>query len=154
MYALINLIPKSMANTSLRRVGKSVVVYLPKIASTAIAYGAILTWDGSGAVTNATSSSAKIVGFSRKKVASTDSDYAQNTLIPVELPLEDAEFELDVSTGSLTAAMVGSSYDLTDSAGVSISANTYKVVTCTKYLSATKGYFKINGAYQYAHPAN
>jgi hypothetical protein len=145
-----------MANTSIRRKGNSLMEYFPKVASTAIAYGAILAFDGSGAVTNAASSTAKIVGFSRRKVtsAAVDADYALNSLIGVDVPKEDAVYELDVTTGTLTAAMVGLSYDLTDSGGVSVSANTYKVVTCVGYISGTKGLFKINGAYQYAHPAN
>ncbi len=115
-----------------------------KVASTAISTGALLATDGSGAVTPATSSTNFIVGMSTRTVVSTDSDYAANTEIPVIMPNDNAIYQLDVTTGTLTAAAVGLAFDLTNSLGVDVTGTTKKVVTCVGFISATVGLFKLN----------
>lgn len=131
--------------------GATKVDYLQKAASTAIAINAVLTFDGSGGVIHAVSTSTRIAGVSLKAVVSTDSDYALQTRIPVVIPTPESVFEMDVTTGTLTAAMVGNQYDLDSHLGINVNATSHKQVTIVAFLSATKALVKFNGAYEYAN---
>ncbi len=126
--------------------GKTKTIWFPKAASTAFADGAFVTFDGSGNVTPATSTSAKLVGVCRKAVASTDSDYASTTLIPIEVPVE-RYVEWDALTASAVAADVGAAVDLTDSVTVNRGATSHHVVTITGIISATHVRVVINALY-------
>jgi len=134
--------------------GKSLTEYWPKTASVTITIsGTLLAPDGSGAATVATASALRLLGSSLVSVASTDADFASNTRIPVEVPLDDCEFEADV-TGTLTTAMIGELRGLTASGTVVDATNTTNdQVTITKFISATKCHCKLNEAYQYADGA-
>jgi RNase P/RNase MRP subunit p29 len=114
-----------------------------RLASVAMTNGALLAADGSGAVTVATSTTNNIVGVSTRVVAATDADYAASTEVGVIMPNDNAVFQMDV-TGTLTAAMVGNAYDLSDAYTVNVGATAKKVVTCVGFISATQGLFKIN----------
>lgn len=120
------------------------VEWIPKKASTAFDPGDLLYADGSGAVQPADSTSGMHIGICMKKVASTDSDYASTTSIPVLVPHDDAEFDVTVGTGTLTTAMVGNQYDLTDETSIDVSAQSKNVVTITKFISSSKARVKIN----------
>ena len=122
------------------------IEWYPKIASTAIAIGDLLYADGSGAVQPADATSGDHIGICLKVIAATDDDYASTTSIPVLVPNDStAEFEVDVDTGTaLTTAMVGSRYDLTDANSLNVGNTSKKVVTITKFISATKAWVKIN----------
>ena len=125
--------------------GDAKVMWFPKKASVAIAVGDLLYADGSGAVQSADSTSGEHIGVCMKTIAATDADYASTTSIPVLVPYDDSEFEVDVDTGTaLTTAMVGSQYDLTDANSLNVGAQSKKVVTITKFISATKALVKIN----------
>jgi len=127
--------------------GDAKVMWFPKVASTAIAVGDLLYADGSGAVQPADSTSGDHIGVCMKTIAATDSDYASTTMIPVLVPYDDTEFEVDVDTGTaLTTAMVGNRYDLTDANSLNVGGTSKKVVTITKFISATKALVKINAA--------
>ena len=122
----------------LKNTGKTKTVYFPKAASTAITMGQSSAFDGSGNVTPVTSSTTLFAGVVQKTAASTDSDYASNTLIPVEVPVEKyVEFIAD-TTGA-TAANVGIQYDLTDANTVNLGATSQKVVTVTRYHFGNQG---------------
>lgn len=127
--------------------GSAKVEYYPKTASTAIANGAILS-TSSGQAIPGTSSTASHIGISLKKVSSTDADYASTTMIPVLVPSQDAIFEAD-ATG-LQAALVDTTMDLTDSLTVNGAASSHDAVLLVKYISPTKGWFKINSTKGYA----
>jgi len=143
-----------MANNTLQVTGRETIKWLPKTASVAIAYGAILAFDGSGGLTNASSSSKLFAGIARRVVASTDSDYASATLMPFVELKGDEEYEMDVYSGTaLTAAMVGNSYDLYDSSLLNVGGTTHKVVTVTGFISATRARVKFNGAYVFLNAA-
>lgn len=116
--------------------------WFPKTASIAISVGSLMYPDGSGAIQLADSTSGEHVGISMKKVTATDSDYASNTKIPVDMVGPDDIFEADV-TGTLTTAMVGTYLDLSDDLTVNAGATSKKVVLCVGFISATKGLFKI-----------
>lgn len=121
-------------------------MYFPKKASTAIAVGAAVIFDGSGYVTIATSTSAKLLGVSRKVIASTDTDYASTTLIPIEVPIENYVTWL-ADTASAVAADIGAAVDLTDSVTVNRGATSHHVVTITGVQSATKVFVVLNALY-------
>ena len=130
-----------------------------KLASTAIAVAAALSFKGaSGYVSQALVASVRIAGVSLGKVASTDDDFASNTIIPVIIPGEEDVFEATVS-GTATQANVGRQYDLTQTAGgtaqaVDLSGTTYKVVTVVGFISSSKVLVKFNGNYVFANKAN
>lgn len=117
--------------------------WYPKAASTVISVGSLMYPNGSGAIIPADSTSGNHLGVSMKKVAATDADYASTTKIPVDVVGEDDVFEALV-TGTLTAAMVGNFYDLSDDLTVNVGATSKKVVLCVGFISATLGLFKIN----------
>lgn len=128
---------------SFRRIsGKQRVEWWPKKASTAFTLGALVYPDGAGAIQPADSTSGEHIGVILKTVASTDSDYASTTKVPVDVCGEDDVFEADV-TGTLTAAMVGTYLDLSTSLVVNAAATSKNVVLCVGYISASKGLFKI-----------
>ena len=128
------------------RRGNFHIEWYPKKASTTFALWDLVYADGSGAVQPADATSGDHIGVCLKTIAATDSDYASNTLIPVLVPSDSrAEFEVDVDTGTaLTTAMVGSRYDLTDANSLNVGGTSKKVVTITKFVSATKAWVKIN----------
>jgi hypothetical protein len=129
----------------IRLTGKPNIEWYAKTVSTAISNGALVYAGGSGGLIPADSTSGDHVGIAMKDVASTDADYASATKIPVDVPREGDEFIVDVSTGTaLTAAMVGNRYDLTDSLNINVGATSKKVVTITRFISATKAVVKIN----------
>lgn len=124
--------------------GKARMEWYPKKASTAFAVGDLVYADGSGAIQPADSTSGMHIGVIQKKVAATDSDYASTTLVPVLVPMDDTEWLVDVGTGTASAALVGTQFDLKDENEVDVSATSKNVVTCTKFISASKVVVKIN----------
>lgn len=130
----------------LQKTGGYKIEYFPKTASTALSNGALVSLS-SGQLIAATSTSSAHVGVLLKPVVSTDSDYASTTFLPVAIPSQDAIFEAD-ATG-LTAALVGTTMDLTDSVTVNGAADSHHAVTLVGYISATKGLFKINSLTTY-----
>lgn len=129
-----------------------------KLASTAIAIGSVLSFRPTGYVSQAIAESVRLAGVSVKKIASTDDDFASNTIIPVIVPGEEDIFEATVS-GTATQANVGKQYDLTAVAAgtaqaVNLSGTTYKVVTVVGFISSSAVLVKFNGNYVYANKAN
>ena len=111
------------------------ITYKPKIASTAFSLGDLMYQDGSGAVQEADATSGDHVGVSLRESASTDSDYASNTHIPLIQVNDSTEFKVAVSTGTLTTAMVGEYRDLTDGAGIDVNATSKLVVLISQFVS-------------------
>lgn len=134
----------------IRKAGKTKIMYLPVAASAgAVANGSLVAYS-SGVIVPAVNNVAcnTIAGVIRKAITTADSDYAVARLVPVEVPVEmNVEWEAPVAVGTLVATSVGLYFDLTtadDGSGVDQSASTYDVVQCTKYISATKGWFVLN----------
>jgi len=123
--------------------GKVRVEWYPKKASTAFAVGDLVYADGSGAIQPADATSGMHIGVIQKKVLSTDSDYASTTSVPVLVPTDDTEWLIDVGTGTATAALVGTRFDLKDENEADVSATAKNVLFCTKFISATKLVVKI-----------
>jgi len=125
------------------------VKYFRKVASEEQAVGDLLAFSGNGLtgdpVEKADASDTKILGICMKAVASTDSDYASNTRVPVAVPKNrQSEMYGDVGTGTLTVADEGLEMDLKDENEVDQSATSTDVVVCTKFISASAGHFVIN----------
>lgn len=129
--------------------GREVTNYSPKTASVAIKLHGILAYDGSGNLTNASATSTLLAGISMIATASTDADYAKNTVIPFTAIDPNAEYEIDVSTGTATTAMVGNAYQLADAGGLDVTAQTHAVATITRVISTTKVAVKFNGNFIY-----
>jgi len=134
--------------------GRARLEWYPKVASTAFTNGALVYADGSGAIQPADSTSGDHIGVIQKTIASTDSDYADTTMVPVLVPADDTEWDATVASGTaLTTAMVGNRYDLSDSLELNVGATAKQVVTVTKFISATKARVKINAMIAVANVA-
>ena len=122
--------------------GKFHVEWYPKTASEAFTYGDMVTIlntaAGTGYLTSATSSSAEVLGTILKTVASTDSDYASTTKVPVLVGDDSAEVLLNASSGGAQTE-VGQFVDLTNDLLVDLgTAYTYGVVKVTEVISSTQ----------------
>jgi hypothetical protein len=135
--------------------GKWKTMHFPKKASVVIVKGTPVEFE-SGVVKQATTTAGAtdtpLAGiYNGPTTASTDADYASNTLVPVLVPGEpNAEVQMTVSTGSLAATDVGKSFDIDANSSVTVSTTANEPVTCTKYISATEGLFTIQSL---ANPA-
>lgn len=122
-----------------RKQGLTKVMYLSVTPSTAISKGALLAWS-SGKLIAATSTTAPstIAGVSVRSIVSTDTDYASDRLIPVEVPVElGVVWTADV-TATAVASDQGLYCDLTDSLTVNRGGSTYDVVQIVKFLTTVK----------------
>lgn len=115
-----------------------------KKASTAFKNGALVYSDGAGHVQPADSTSGNHIGVCLDEVKSTDDDYGDVRPLLVDVPRPNDIYEVDVETGTLTAAMVDNAYDLASSTGIDVSAQTKGVVTVVGFVSASKALVKIN----------
>ena len=121
------------------------IEYYPKAASEAFAVDDLVVINSSGYLTRAADGSAqRIVGLVQKTVASTDSDYASNTRIPVLVCDSDAEYLCDVTTGTAAQTDVGEYIDIDDHNSVDVVASTYDVFFVTDFISTTQVIAKIN----------
>ena len=120
--------------------------YWPKKASTAFARDSIVSkTTGAGTVEPGVAATTKVLGLCQKTIAATDSDYAQNTLIPVLVPESPScEVEADV-TGTLATTDPGTAFDLSDAVTIDKAATTTKIALCKKFVSASKGIFSLSG---------
>ncbi len=129
--------------------GKTAIKYFPKTASVTFTVGDLVMLT-SGQVATATASSTKHLGIILEAVTSGDADFASTTNVAVEVPLEVAcEFEADV-TNTLVTTDKGAQFDLSTAGLINRSGTTNKVVTCTGFVSASKGRFSLNSNMQYA----
>ncbi len=118
----------------------NIQVYKKK-ASTAFSKGALCELDSNGYLAPATASSTinGIVGVIMQDVASTDSDYASNTMIPVDVPrrLEDL-FIADCVTTTPAQTDVGETVELVDSLTINVGLSAYPLVRVEKILASSK----------------
>lgn len=118
--------------------GNFVVEWYPKAASTAFTDQDIVALDASGYVTPATANTTLNIGAIQKTIASTDSDYASNTFVPVLIPQADAEWLCDVGTGSAAQTNVGEWVDLKDANELDVTASSVDAFFVTRIVSTTK----------------
>lgn len=130
---------------AIRQQSKDNIIWTAKKASTAISNNAVLTYDSStGTVQPAVTASTNLAGVSRKVVASTDTDYASTTLIPMDVPAPNDLYVLDCNT-TVTQAMVGDDFDLASSVLLDNSAaGTVKHVKLVGGVGTTKAVVRFN----------
>ena len=130
-----------------RKNGEANILPFKKKASEAFVFNDVVTTDASGFLTKATATTPrlKLLGLIQRTVASTDLDYAQNTLVEVDVFSDkDDVYVATVDTGTLVQAMVNSVYDLADENGINVSVSSQKAVRITKVISTTKAEVKFN----------
>jgi len=133
--------------------GRTKVISLGRSASVTFTKDSLVNFNGSGYVIPADATSGDHIGIALESVASTDTDFATSAAIQIETPLDkQCEFEATV-TGTLTAALVGTTMDLSTALVVDQGNTSKVVVTCTKFISATKGRFVLNSTYDVANVA-
>lgn len=123
--------------------GATKTVSFPKTASVTFTKGdlVILT---SGLVATATIQSTAQIGIIRQDIASTDSDFAANTEVLVEVPRESTcELEAEV-TNTLLTTDIGTKFDLNSASVVNRSGTTYGVLLCKGFIASNKGRFALN----------
>lgn len=118
--------------------GKFHTEWYPKKVSTTFAVNDLVYLDGNGYLDRTTSTTATAVGLIQIAVASTDSDYASATMVPVLVGDVDAEFLCDVGTGTAAQTDVGEFIDLKDHDEVDVTASTYDIFYVTGFVSTTQ----------------
>lgn len=105
-----------------------------------------------GALAKASSTSSMISGICMEERTATDADYATARPVLVDMLGPGALVFADNVTGTLTAAMEGQFMKLSSTAGLVADAGTATdtpaaalVLELIKFVSATSGYFKVNG---------
>lgn len=126
-----------------RLTGKPNIEWYPKAASQAFSNGALVYANGSGAIIPADSTSGDHIGVIMKDVASTDSDYTSTTMVPVDVPQDGDEFEVDTAA-DVSAALIGTNIDLSTSLLADGSSTSKKVLAVTRFLGTRKLAVKIN----------
>jgi hypothetical protein len=127
--------------------GSCVQAWYPKTASVTLSANFLADFNATGTLTSATISATNIAGIVMVSAASTDTDFASVTSLPVKTPIPDVTImEADVS-GTLTTAMVGNCYDITaDGQYVAISYTTTKQVRIVKFISSSKAEVQLTPA--------
>jgi len=126
--------------------GRTKIAWYPAATSQAFAVNTLVNFNLSGEIIPADSTSGDHIGIILKAITSASPEYATETNVPVEVPV-DKMCELEADATGLTSESVGLTYDLTDAATVNGSASSIDAVTCVKYISATKGRFVLNSTF-------
>ncbi len=130
--------------------GKTKKVWLPVTPSTALVKGTLVEFtSGKLAAADADEAAEAIVGVLAKTIATTDTDYALDRLVPVEVPVEKHVEWLADGTGTFAATDIGTEFGISDSATVDKAETTADAFKMTGFVNAAKiiGYLKINGSY-------
>ena len=116
-----------------------------KKASTAIVCNSLVAEStDDDTVEPADASDAAVVGIALQTIASTDTDYADNTRILVAIPKDSSSEMLADTAGTIAVTDEGKLMDLTDAVTVNQAASTTDIVKLKQFVSATKGIFTIN----------
>ncbi len=131
--------------------GKPKVEYFPKTASTTLLANGVVALS-SGQLIEATTSTTSHAGVVLRGSVSGDADFASTTSLPVMIPTPECVFAADVGSGTLTAALVGTTCDLASGgATIAASTNSHHQVTIVGVISSTLALVKINSAYEYVN---
>ena len=123
---------KSLSNST------PIMLSLAKKASTAISKDSVVKFDGSGQITTAGSSDATVAGvWADTAIASTDADNAETTAKKVIVD-PFSIYEADVETGTMTAALVGTTVDYASATGIDVSASSQNGVLLVGFISSAK----------------
>ena len=131
--------------------GQPNVQLLNGAASTVLSAGGLVVLTG-GALAKVASTGSMVSGICLETRSTTDADYATARGVLVDMLDPDSLVFCDNVTGTLTQAMEGQFLKLSSTAGVVADAGTATdtpaaglVLELIKYISATSGYFKVNG---------
>ena len=119
------------------------IEFYGKTASTAFTFNDVMMLSASGLLVLYTdSANLRVIGLVQKAIASTDSDYASETRIPVLVCGSDAEYLCDIGNGTGAAGDVGELIDF-DGAGsahqnVDVSNSQFDMLEVTKFISTTQ----------------
>ena len=119
--------------------GPAHVEFYPKTASTAYAFGTPVYLDTNGRLLAYTPGvAAPFLGLIKKTIASTNSDYASNTRVPVEVGNYDTEYLFDATTTAAAATDVGEYCDyVAATVSVNVGATVQNDVYVTQVISTT-----------------
>lgn len=116
-----------------------------KKASTAIAINTLVAESSDDdTVEPADSSDTAVIGVVQKVVASSDSDYADNTRVLVAIPRDSSSELLCDTAGTIAVTDEGELHDLTDAATVNQAASTTDIMKLKQFVSTTKGIYTIH----------
>ena len=115
------------------------IEHYPKAASTAITYDEPVYLDTSGFLAPYTPGvAAPMLGLCKKAVASTDSDYASNTRVPVEVGNYDTEYLVDATTTAAAATDRGEYVDYVQATrSVNVGSSSQNDFYVTQFISTT-----------------
>lgn len=115
------------------------VEFYPKAVSTAIAFDEPVYLDTDGRVAPYTPGvAAPWLGLCKKAIASTDSDYASATRIPVEVGNAESEYLFDATTTAAAATDVGEYVDYVEATvSVNVGSTSQNDVYVTQFVSST-----------------
>lgn len=142
------VINSNLYNMSMKWIkGRTTIREFPRTSSTTFTKNS-LVYFVSGLIAPADATAGDIAGICIEDVASTDSDFATAAVpIKVEVAMDrQCVLEADV-TGTLVTTSVGVTYDLSTALVVDQAASSKDVVTCVKFISATKGQFVLNSTF-------
>lgn len=136
----------AVARSAIIKRGKWKVAWYPKIASGTLENQSLVEWAAGyvkQATTTAGASDTPLAGiYIGGQVTASSSNYATTEKVPVLVPDSPlAEAEITVGTGTLAATDLGKSFDIDSDAEVTVSTTTNEAVTCTGFISTTKGDF-------------
>jgi hypothetical protein len=125
------------------------VKYFRKKASAAFTANNLVAFETNGTAGDpcepADASDTKLIGIGMRTITSASSDYADNTRIPVLVPIsKDAVMECDTVAGTMAVADEGLEVDISDAASANRAASSTDVLVATQFTSTTKGQFIIN----------
>jgi len=121
-----------------RKNGKHNIMWFKKKVSTAFLNGALTNIDSNGFLIPATATSINHVGVILEEIATTDSDYASATFVPVDVCSPTDQFIAYVSAGTVAQTAVGAYYDLNSTGDkVDLSSTTTKQVYVQDIMSAS-----------------
>lgn len=123
--------------------GATKTMYFPKAASTAFTKGALVYFNGSGEVIPADATSGDHIGVIRQTIATTDSDYASETFVAIQVPVQRWVEWLVSVDGTATTEDIGLEIDLTDSLNANRAASSKDALLVTGFKSATELYVTI-----------
>ena len=107
-----------------------------KAASETFTFNDVVGINTSGFVTKFVAGSAfPILGLIQRTIAATASDYASTTKVPVLVAGLEAEYLMDVTTGSAAQTDVGEYIDLDDHNSVDVADSTNNDIYVTQFIS-------------------
>jgi len=128
----------------LRETGRPRLYSLTNTITTDYNLGDLITADASGGFIPGDATSGDFYGIAAEELSSTDDRYITAGEISVDLLSPGDLIRCDDVDGTLTAAMQGTTMDLSNAESVNAAGSSKLVVTCVKYISATEGIFMIN----------